>query len=102
MYKHYPVAQQTDDHSHSRYSQQGNYRHLVSRSFSYSQTVGSQPPGYSHSPSMIHPVTQLPADSFHQKQLTTSSFSQLRTCYLNQSVDMTNSHPGGSSQSDDS
>ena len=28
-YKHYPVAQQTDNHSHSRYSQQGNYRHLV-------------------------------------------------------------------------
>ena len=82
-YKHYPVAQQTDDHSHARYSQQGNYRHLVSRSSSYSQTVGSQPTAYSHSPLMTHPVTQLAADSFHQKQSTTSSFSQLRTCYSN-------------------
>ena len=51
---------------------------------------------------MTHPVTQLPADSFHQRQSTTSSFSHLRTCYSNQSVDMTNSHPGGSSQSDGS
>ena len=64
--------------------------------------MGSQPTAYSHSPSMTNPVTQLAADSFHQKESTISSFSQLRTCYSNQSVDMTNSHPGGPSQSDDS
>ena len=101
-YKHYPVTQQRDDHYHSRYSQQGNYRHLVSRSSPYSQTVGSQPTAYSHSPSMTHSVTQLAADSHHQSQSTTSSFSQVRTYYSNQSIGMTNAHPGGSSQSDGS
>ena len=50
---------------------------------------------------MTHSVTQSTADSFYQKQSTTSSLNQSRA-YNNQIIDMTTSQPGGSSQSDGS
>ena len=101
-YKHYPVTQQRDNHSHSRYySQQDNCRHLVSRQSSYSQTAGSQPTAYFHT-KPICDKSLLTPDSLQQTQSTTDSFNQSRAYHSNQIIDMTTSQLGGSSQSDGS
>ena len=101
-YKCYPVAQQRDNHSHSRYySQQDNCRNLVSRPSSCSQTAGSQPTACFHT-KPICDKSLLTADSLQPTQSTTDSFNQSRAYHSNQIIDMTTSQLGGSSQSDGS